>query len=443
MEPVDIDIAIESNPVEAARSFADSIGGSFFQLSEQFKTSRVISSDRVYSYDFAALRAADIIADLRMRDFTVDAMAADLRGDGDLIDPTGGLEHLRGKELVACGPGIFDDDPLRLMRAVRLSVTQGFAITPGLERQISGKAHLAGDPAAERLFEELSPILEPPRGAAGIRAMDGLGLLQVLLPDFKALQGVTQNRFHHLDVYEHTLANYNELSRIIESPGRYFPDHAGQLAERGTGMVTGNASWRLMLGLASLFHDIAKPHRRQIGDDGNVHFLDHAGAGREMTARILSRFRAPNTLLRSVSFLVGKHMRFEGLVQQHPASKRAKYRYLRATDPLSPELIILSVSDRLSVRGELVSEEDVKRHLELAREMMRLALEEELAEPVPRIIAGDELMEELGLEPGPEVGRLLEHIREEQTLGNISTRREALEAAMEMKQRDEKDGTDG
>lgn len=439
IEPIDIDIAIDGDPNGSARDFADSISGSFFQMSEEFKTCRVISSDRLYSYDFAALRAPGIENDLRLRDFTVDAMAVDLRGDGELIDPLGGLEHLRREELVACGPATFADDPLRLMRAVRLAITRHLAITPELEKQIIGNAHRASDPSAERLFSELSPVLEPPRGSAAVRLMDRLGLLQILLPELKALQGVTQNEFHHLDVFEHTLANYQELGRIIENLGAYFPGQRGYLAERRRSMIAGNASWRLMMGLASLFHDVAKPHCRGVDEVGRVHFLDHASLGRDMTSRILSRFKAGNALQQAVSFLVGKHMRFEGLVQQHPPSRRARYRYLRATDPFTPELIILSVSDRLSVLGPLVSERDVELHLELAHEMMGLAMEVEKAEPLPKIIGGDDLMAELGLEPGPEVGRLMDHIREEQALGNVSTREEALEAAMAIR----KDGGAG
>ncbi len=407
VEPFDIDVAIEGDPGGTARRFADARGGSFFRMSDEFKACRVISADRLYTYDFAALRAPDISSDLRLRDFTVDAMAVDLRGEGELIDPVGGLDDLRVGQLVACSPAIFADDPLRLLRAVRLAVTRGLTISPALTDSIRAEARRAAEPAAERVFSELAEILEPPRGAGGIRQMDQLGLLEVLLPEVRALQGVTQNDFHHLDVYEHTLANYGELSRIIDDPGIHFPRHAHRLAERSSRAVAGDAGWRLVMGLASLLHDIAKPRCRRVDPEGRVRFLDHPAAGSGMAADILGRLRASTGARRAVSFLVGRHMRFEGLVQQQPPGDRARYRYLRATEPYTPELIMLSVSDRLSVRGGLVTDEDVEQHLQLAREMMDLALEREEAGPGPGIIDGEELMRELGLSPGPEVGRLL------------------------------------
>lgn len=443
VEPFDIDIATAGDPGEAARGFADSCGGSFFRMSDEFKTCRVISPDRLFSYDFAALRAPDIFNDLRRRDFTVDAMAVDLCGDGELIDPVSGLDDLRLGQLVPCGSTIFVDDPLRLLRAVRLATTRGLAISAGLTRMIRENAHRAGEPSVERRFSELSLILKPPQGGGGIRQMDQLGLLAVILPEIKALQGVTQNRHHHLDVYEHTLANYGELSRIIDDPGNLFPGQAETLAERSSRIIAGDAGWRLVMGLASLLHDIAKPYCREEAADGRIRFLEHHRLGREMADNLLARFKVSISARRTVAFLVGRHMRFEGLVQQQQPSDRARYRYLRATEPFSAELIMLSVSDRLSVRGPLVTEQDVEQHLVLAREMMRLALEEEVAGPPPSIINGDELMRALGLEPGPQVGRLVEHIREEQALGNISTKAEALVAAAGLLNRREEDGESG
>jgi poly(A) polymerase len=122
-------------------------------------------------------------------------------------------------------------------------------------------------------------------------------------------------------------------------------------------------------------------------------------------------------------------MRFEGLLQEENPSPRARFRYLRATAPLSAESIMMSVADRLSVRGRLVTEADIERHLRLAREMMAAVFAEEEAEPLPRLIDGNDLMGEFGLGPGPLVGRLMAHVIEEQAMGNIASREEALGAA--------------
>src|SRR5665811_2080517 len=102
---------------------------------------------------------------------------------------------------------IFDHDPLRLLRAVRLENSRGLIIGPDLARLIRSKAELASLPSVERIFVELCRILEPPASSYGVRRLDELGLLSIILPEVAALKNITQNQFHHLDVYNHVLAS--------------------------------------------------------------------------------------------------------------------------------------------------------------------------------------------------------------------------------------------
>lgn len=359
----------------------------------------------------------------------MNAMAAELPGDGSVIDPLGGLTDVKEKRIAAVSEGIFEHDPLRLLRAVRLEKETGFWLAPELARLVRGNAALAVRSAAERIFGEITRLCEAPGAVTAVRRLDELGLLEVLLPELTALKGVGQNDYHHLDVYEHTLANGEALEGIIEAPEEYFPGQAAKIGERSESRIAGDASWRFVMSFSSLMHDIAKPRCRFVDDDGQIRFFEHDRLGAEMAAGIMKRFRASSDASGAVTFLVRKHMRFEGLVQQPVPTPRARLRYLRATEPFSPEAIILSVSDRLSVRGPRVTDGDVERHLALAREMMDAALAQEEAEPLPRLVDGDDIMRDFGLEPGPLIGRLLDRVREEQELGHVTSREEALAAA--------------
>lgn len=428
-QPYDLDLVTEGDPEPLARRFADETSGSYFALSEEFRTARVISAGRAHSFDFSACRGGSIEADLKFRDFTINAMAVELPEGRTVIDPLGGRDDLEAGRIAAAGPDIFDHDPLRLLRAVRLEKVTGLAVAQALVELIRQKASLAARPAAERTFSELVRLFEAPGAAAQVRRLDELGLLEVLLPEMIALKGVGQNDYHHLDVYEHTLANCEALDRVIESPADFFPEQAEKIAERSRRRIAGDTTWRFVMSFSSLMHDIAKPTCRFIDVDSQVRFFEHDRLGAEMTAAIMGRFKASAEATRTVSFLVKKHLRFEGLLQQPAPSDRARLRYLKATEPLSPEEIMLSVSDRLSVRGRLVTEEGVKRHLALAREMMAAAFAAEEAEPLPRLIDGDDLMRQFGLQPGPVIGRLLNHIDEEQRLGRLSSWDEALAEA--------------
>ena len=427
LDPHDIDLVVAGDPEPPARRFADAIGGGFFVASEEFLTCRVISPGKDLYYDFSALRGNNIFEDLAERDFTVNAMAVELAG-GPLIDPFGGGAHLAGRELVPVNDKIFDRDPLRLLRAARLEKTHGLIIGPGLAGLICSRAPLAVQAAGERTFAELSRLLEPP-AALAIRRLDRLGLLEAVLPEVTALKGITQNEYHHLDVYGHTLAFIEALESVIADPGRFFPGRGRRIRERLDRRIAGDADCRLVMILAGLFHDIAKPYCRFIDDDGLVRFFEHDRRGSEMAGGILSRFKVSSAAAAAVAHLVRRHMRFEGLLQEEPPSERARLRYLRATEPFAPEAIVLSVSDRLSVRGVLVTEADIASHLKLAGDMMERAFAKEDAVPLPKLIDGEALIHDLGLTPGPFLGSILDHIREEQYLGNISTREEALAEA--------------
>lgn len=431
-ESGDIDLVTDGPPEETARRFADRIGGYYFQLSEEFQSCRVITGDRRNTYDFASLRGAGIEDDLSQRDFTVNAIAARL-ADGEITDPLGGLADLEARLLVPLDDAIFDHDPLRLLRALRLEKELGLRISRHLESLIRSKSVLATRPAVERVWAELSRLLEAPGAAKAIRRMDELGLLEVLLPEVYALKGVVQNEYHHLDVYNHVLAATEALDGIIEDPSVLFPGQAERIVERSNQRIAGDASWRFVMSYSAIMHDVAKPGCRFTDDSGDFRFFEHDRIGAEIISETLARMRTSAETAKAITLLVANHMRFEGLKHDFPPSRRARLRYFRATEPYTPEAIMLSVSDQLSVRGPKTTDAAIERHLQLASEMMAESFAVEEAEALPKLIRGDELMQELALGPGPLVGLLLERILEEQTLGNISSRREALELAARIK----------
>lgn len=429
LEPCDIDLVTVGRPEEPARGFADATGGSYFSLSEEFQTCRVVSADRLYTYDFAACRGKDIKDDLRYRDFTVDAVALELPDGETVIDPWGGRADLAARNIDVVEETVFERDPLRLLRALRLERQLGFSITARTEALIRRHSGLATQPAPERIFAEVVRLLQAPGAAAAVQRLDETGLLPVIFPEIEALKGVTQNDYHHLDVYEHTLATLAVMDRITENPAEFFPGRAGQLQKRLQLKLSGNVSRGFILGFAELMHDVAKPTSAFVDTDGQKRFFEHDRKGAGMVNKILARLRASARTTTALSHLVGAHMRFESLVSLDPASPRARLRYLRATAPLTQEAIMMSVADRLSVRGRLVTETDIERHLALARKMMDAAFAAEEAGPLPSLVDGDVLMREFGLQPGPELGQLLEKIAEEQALGTISSRDEAIAAA--------------
>ena len=195
-------------PAEIARA-AD---GPAFALSERHATWRAISADG-WHVDVAALRAETITDDLAARDFTVNAIAIPLPG-GDPIDPTGGLADAESRRLRAASERAFEEDPLRLLRAVRIAAHYDLRITDETASLARAAAPHAADPAGERQFAELRGIVAGPRPLEALRLMDELELTAVVLPELEALRGVVQNPNHHLDVLGHTLKVLEEWLAI-------------------------------------------------------------------------------------------------------------------------------------------------------------------------------------------------------------------------------------
>jgi Poly A polymerase head domain/Probable RNA and SrmB- binding site of polymerase A len=300
----DLDIACR-DPEQAARRY----GGPVFPLSERHGAWRV-ALDRGRTVDFTPLREG-IEADLATRDFTINAIARPLAG-GDLLDPFGGRADLEQRVVRAVSPSIFEDDPLRLLRAVRIEDELGFTIDPETERLLRRHAALVTEPAGERTLAELVRL-----SAAGFERLAELGLLEPL----------------------------------------------GGSLERARTLVEPTTDMRLV----AVF-----------------------GEG-------LRRFPVSNELRRYASAL----LRAEAPDELTP---RTVFRFRRRTEPWAVE---------------------AARFIGAGEELEQAIVEARRRDPAKPLLRGDEL----GLPPGPEIGRVLALVEEERAAGTISTKKEALELA--------------
>lgn len=422
-EVVDVDLAVLRGEEERlAKELAASCGGFAFELSAEHRTWRVVSAGRDWHIDFAALRGDSIEEDLRLRDFTVNAMGVNLAGgDGEPIDPTGGLGDARDRKLRAASPEAFADDPLRLLRAARIASAFALELDHDTIALARKGASRVGEPAGERQFAEFHLMLSGPDPLGALSMMDELGLTEHFLPELAKLRGVGQSRNHHLDVHGHTLAVLEQLLEVEADLAEY----AGELDARLEGLlaeeVAEGVTRRSALRMGALFHDIGKPATRK--QDGEmVTFMGHDVAGAEITREICRRLKVGRRLSAHLEALVLNHLRLGFLVHERPLSRRRIYEYLCACEPVAADVTVLSVADRLSARGSgpIASEEMVRAHLDLAREMLEPALDwHRDGRPVPPI-DGDVIIEELGIEPGPEVGEIIEELRAASYAGELA-----------------------
>ncbi len=426
----DLDLAVTGDPGMIARQAGKALGEHAFELSAEFGTWRVTAQSSGWQVDVTRLRGETIEADLGARDFTIGAMAVPLADPAALLDPHGGLADLEAKVLRAVSERSFAEDPLRLLRAARFAAQFGLELDAATVSYAREAAAHAADPAGERQLAELRQLVGGPDPVRGLTLLDELELTAAILPEFEGLRGVEQGPNHHLDVHGHTIAVLEHTLEVESDLARFAGERAAEvealLAEPLADEVTRGTALRF----GAILHDIAKPATRS-ERDGFVGFRGHDVVGAETIKEICERLRASRRLTQHLQGLALHHLRLGFMIPEAPLPPRRVHDYLRATEPVGVDVTLLTIADRLSARGAgpLASPEMVEAHLSLAREMIAAALDWRRDGPPAPLLRGDELAEELGIEPGPELGKAMAELEAAQYAGEIDTRAAAVEHA--------------
>ncbi|HEY5260493.1 MAG TPA: HD domain-containing protein [Solirubrobacteraceae bacterium] len=428
----DLDVVLDGDPAEAARAIAKvarsaGAGAACFALSEEFGAWRVVAHGGAWQVDVERMRGGSLEVDLALRDFTVNAIAEPFDG-GPPLDPLGGIADLRAGRLRCAGPSAFVDDPLRVLRLARVAVELKLKAEPAAIVAARAQAPRLVEVSPERVFVELRRIVASREALRGLRLLGDVGATEVVMPELEALRGVEQSRFHHLDVYGHTLEVLERTIALTDAPGEIVgAEHSARvgtlLAEPlADGMTRGHA-----LRWAALLHDAAKPATRSVRAlDRRVTFIGHDTQGADLAREVLGRLRASVRLREHVAALVRHHLRLGFLVHEpQPLAPDNVFAYLRACDPVEVDVTLLSVCDRLATRGSK-AEQAIEVHVALARRMLGDALRWREDGPPKPLLRGDDLARELGIALGPRVGELLARLAQEQYSGRVSTREQAV-----------------
>lgn len=445
----DLDFAVAKNALKTARKVADKLEGAYYRLDDEHPTGRVVLVDEDgarYEIDFAEFRGKDLEADLRGRDMTINAMAVHVQRPQELIDPLGGLNDLWNKQLRSCSDHSFNEDPVRTLRAIRFAAKHRFKILPETRELIKEAASGLHNVSAERVRDELFKILGTHRMATSIRAMDMLGLLEPVIPELIDLRGITQSAPHTSDVWTHTLHTLENLETLI---GVFDPNFKGsdvgnltsgmislrlgryreQFSEHFNTPLTKDRAYLPVLMLAALLHDAGKPHTKEVEEQGHIRFIEHERIGAELAEGRGDLLHLSNGEVKRLTTIVKYHMRPYFLAQSKDLpSRRAIYRFFRDTGAAGVDICILSLADLLAIYGHTLRDDTLKHHIEVVRTLLEAYYEhrEEQVRP-PALLDGNDLMQEFDLEPGPQIGELLEIVREGQAMGEIQTKGDALE----------------
>lgn len=328
--------------------------------------------------------------DLSRRDFTVNAMALRVP-DLVFVDPYRGANDLAKQVLrTPVDPRqSFDDDPLRMMRAVRFVAQLGFAIAPETAEAITRMADRISIVSAERIRDELTKLMLADHPVQGIEAMVQSGLADIVLPEVPALQLEIDEHHRHKDVFEHTLMVVDRAIALETGPDGPVP------------------APDLTLRLAALLHDIGKPATRRFESGGKVSFHHHDAVGARLARKRLKALRFDHRLIADVCDLIAMHLRFHGYVDERWTDAAVR-RYARETGPLYERLNRLTRADA-TTRNKRKAQVFSSAMDELEDRVAQLRQQEDL-DAIRPDLDGRQIMQILGLKPGPQVGRAYRHM---------------------------------
>lgn len=448
----DLDFAVPAGAIPLARKVANALDADYVTLDEEHDTGRVIhtaENGRRTHLDFASFRGQTLEDDLRHRDFTINALACDLRAEA-ILDPLEGAADLRAKRIRACLPTALSDDPVRVLRGVRQAAAFGFQIEKDTREWMRQAAPQLGRVSPERQRDELFKMLDGPKPDAALRALEMLGVFPYFLPELTTLKGVTQSPPHVHDVWTHTLAVLQHLESILAALDvNYNADSTNdlytglltlrigryreQIAQHFASPLTVERSVRALLFFTALYHDVCKPQTRSVEEGGRIRFFDHDVQGAELAAGRAQALRLSADEIHRLRIVILNHMRFHFHTSRmdgegQSPSRRAVYRFFREGGPAGVELVLLGLADLRATQGPNLTQKTWSAALDVARVLFENYFEkpQETIAP-PRLLDGHDLMRTLDLQPGPAVGEALEAIREAQATGKVSTREEALE----------------
>jgi poly(A) polymerase len=443
----DIDIVIRGDGVSSAKAAADALKAPFYPLDADRGVGRVIlvRGETRHTVDFASMHGASIQDDLHGRDFTVNAIAVSLDAPEKTIDPLGGEADIRRGILRACSARSVSDDPVRAVRAVRLATQLGFRLEKDTKEQVRSGAPLLGRVSAERIRDEFFRILAGRKVAAAIRSLDALGVLPAIVPETAGLARVQPPPPHRYTVWEHTIGALEKLETLIDLLACEFDE------DRAADFVMGLARARLgrfhaalgehlarplsderpargLLFLAGILHDAAKPETSSVSSTGEVHFLGHEQLGADWALNRATALRFSNGEAEYIAQIVRNHMRPLLLRMGGPVSRRTVFRFFRSTGPCGVAVCLFFLADTLATHGPDLPQDVWQSTVDTVCPLLEGYFEHpaEIIRPV-LLLSGIDLMREFGLPPGPQIGELLDALREAQAAGEVATMQEALD----------------
>jgi len=441
----DLDFSVTRNAAKAARRIADLFSGDFYMLDQYRETARaLINVDQTcIVIDVALISGKNIHEDLAKRDFTINAMAVDLSDLHKIMDPLDGRTDLIKRQLKPCSENSFSDDPIRTLRAVRFIRSLSLDYDLKIKNAICNIAQQLKSVSGERIRDELGHIFNLPEIRKSIELLAEFNLFKQLFPDLIKLEEILPRPPHIHNAFIHTLrvveltqllnvsintfsnpSENNFINNALTLVGKYkkgLMKYLDDFADRKISMTP------LMI-LAALYHDSGKAYIVPIEEGEKFTYPNHAEKSAQIVHERMKSLAFSNEEIQFVDSVIRHHMDDElKTIGDEENPNRYIYRYFRQTGNSGIEIGFLHLADLIATYEQTLSPLRWSTALKSVEKLLDAWINHytEVISP-PRLINGNDLMEKFGLQPGKEIGGILEQVREEQAAGIILERNAAF-----------------
>ncbi len=417
---IDRDIAIKG-----AKTFAEKIArrldGTLIMLDEENQIFRVVLEDKINYIDISELVGETIEEDLKRRDFTINAIAYDLNA-GKYIDITSGMNDLKKGILKHIKDINFEEDPLRILRAFRFLSVTGFEPSNELILAIEKYKHLLLKPSPERINYEIVKLFGGEYCSKTLLLMDKIGVLEPVFPFVKELKQVPPNTHHHLDLFNHSVETVRQTEILYKEAQTEIKEHLDKVDFGGFPRIN-------HLKLSAFMHDIGKFSTWTIEEDTGRHrFIKHDDIGSKMCVPFLKDLKFSKKQIEYISSMIKNHIYPSNVLASPELSEKVMMRYLRKMGVNVIDNIIIAKADRLSARGEDITDDMIQGNINGLDRLLNFYLEKrDTMKPLPKLLDGLEIMKLLNIKASPKLGEIIDTLHEEQLSGNINTKEEAVE----------------
>ncbi len=416
---IDRDIAIK-NAEAFSKKLAERLNATFIVLDSEYKIFRLVLEDKINYLDISEIQGKNIEEDLSRRDFAMNAIAYNL-ATGEIIDPFKGQKDIKERMIHHIKDSNFEDDPLRILRAFRFASITGFELSDEIKYCIEKYKHLLLYPAKERINVELIKLFGGKACSKTLLLMDKFGILEELFPFVNEMKKVTPNTHHHLDLFHHVVETVRNIEELYLNSSVAVKKHLAATDFGGCPRIN-------HLKLAGFLHDIGKFSTWTIEESGRHRFIKHDDVGAKMCVPFLRDLKFSKKQIDYISCMIKNHIYPSNVLVAPDLNDKVMMRFVRKMEDNAIDVIILAKADRLSARGEAITEEMVKENIEGLDKLLNFYLtKKESLKPLPKLIDGFEVMQIKNISQSPLLGEILKALNEAQLNGDVNTKEEAVE----------------